>query len=118
MWSEEGGIGKTSTAAYIEKKYNNVCVANGKAHDIKNSVMKHLEEHDLDVMIITIPRSAKDYLGGLYGVLEEIKDGLIYSGKYEGGFANIEPPHVVVLCNFEPDYEMMSKDRWNVKKIC
>lgn len=80
-------------------------------------MIKHLEENELDVMIVTIPRSARDYLGGIYGVLEEIKDGLIYSGKYEGGFANIEHPHVIVMCNFEPDYMQMSEDRWKVIQL-
>lgn len=117
IWSEEGKVGKTSTAAYIEHNYENVCVANGKAGDIKNQVITHLKEHELDIMLITIPRSAENYLGGLYGVLEEIKDGLIYSGKYEGGFANIEHPHVIVMSNFEPKYEMMSEDRWKVVNV-
>lgn len=117
IWSEEGGVGKTSTAAFLERNYEGVCVANGKSADIKNTVIKHLEENELDVMIVTIPRSARDYLGGIYGVLEEIKDGLIYSGKYEGGFANIEHPHVIVMCNFEPDYMQMSEDRWKVIQL-
>lgn len=117
IYSEEGSVGKTSTAAFIERNYEGVCIANGKAGDIKNHVIKHLENDNLDVMIVTIPRSAQDYTGGLYGVLEEIKDGLIYSGKYEGGFKNIEHPHVIVMCNFEPDYYKMSEDRWNVVKV-
>ncbi|UOF79164.1 rep protein [Circoviridae sp.] len=117
VYSSEGGVGKTSTAAFIERNYQGVCVANGKAGDIKNTVIKHLEENELDIMIVTIPRSAQEYLGGLYGVLEEIKDGLIYSGKYEGGFKNIEHPHVIVMCNFEPDYLKMSCDRWNVIEL-
>nr|QKI29036.1 Rep [Lactuca sativa CRESS virus] len=114
IYSEQGGVGKTSTAAYIERNYEGVCIANGKASDIKNHVIKHLEENNLDIMIVTIPRSAEGYIGGLYGVLEEIKDGLIYSGKYEGGFKNIEHPHVIVMCNFEPNYYMMSEDRWKI----
>lgn len=117
IWSEEGAVGKTSTAAFIEHNYEGVCVANGKGADIKNQVINHIEREDLDCMIVTIPRSAQEYIGGLYGVLEEIKDGLIYSGKYEGGFANIEHPHVIVMCNFKPDMSKMSKDRWNVVEI-
>lgn len=117
VWSAEGKLGKTSTAAYIEHNYEGVCVANGKAADIKNQIVKVCEEDDLNVLIITIPRSARDYLGGLYGVLEEVKDGLIYSGKYEGGFLNIEHPHVIVMCNFPPDETQMSEDRWNVIEL-
>ena len=80
----------------------------------KFDTINHLANDELDVLLITIPRSAEEYLGGLYGVIEEIKDGLIYSGKYEGGFANIEHPHVIVMCNFPPDYSKLTGDRWNV----
>ena len=113
VW-DEGSTGKTKTAAWMQKKIHGVCVANGKAADIKNHVINHLANDELDVLLITIPRSAEEYLGGLYGVIEEIKDGLIYSGKYEGGFANIEHPHVIVMCNFPPDYSKLTGDRWNV----
>ena len=112
IWSEQGGLGKTSTAAYIERNFDGVCVANGKAADIKMTVINHLEENDLECLIVNVPRQSEQYVN--YGVLEEIKDGLIYSGKYEGGFANIQHPHVVVLANFAPDTGMMSEDRWNI----
>lgn len=114
VWSKEGGLGKTTTASYLERNYEGVCVANGKGADIKMSVIQHLEENELNCLIVNVPRQAEGYVN--YGVLEEIKDGLIYSGKYEGGFANIEHPHVLVLANFEPDKKMMSSDRWNI--IC
>lgn len=112
IWSKEGGMGKTSTASYLERNYEGVCVANGKGADIKMSVINHLEKHNLDVLIINVPRQAEGYVN--YGVLEEIKDGLIYSGKYEGGFANIEHPHVIVLANFLPEVDKLSLDRWNI----
>lgn len=115
IWSKKGGVGKTSTAAYLEHNYDGICIANGKGADIKMTVINHLEKHDLDVLIVNVPRQAEGYVN--YGVLEEIKDGLIYSGKYEGGFANIEHPHVVVLANFEPDMMMMSSDRWHITNV-
>ncbi|AXH74396.1 MAG: putative viral replication protein [Circoviridae sp.] len=118
FWSDKGAVGKTSTAAWIEHNYENVCVVNGKGADMKNQVIKHLENNELDILIITVPRSAKGYVS--YGTMEEIKDGLIYSGKYEGGFANIEYPHVIVLANFAPDNnleEVMSKDKFNIVNI-
>lgn len=112
IWSEKGAVGKTSTAAYIENHYNGVCIANGKGADIKNQAITHLEENDLDLLIINIPRVNENYVS--YPAIEEIKDGLIYSGKYEGGFANIEHPHVIILANFEPDISKLSEDRWNI----
>lgn len=115
VWSEEGGVGKTSTCAYIEKEYEGVCIVNGKGADIKNQVINHLVENKLDILIINVPRCNENYVS--YAAMEEIKDGLIYSGKYEGGFANIEHPHVIVISNFPPCYEKLSEDRWNVIEI-
>jgi len=115
IWSENGGVGKTSTAAYIERNYEGVCIANGKGTDIKNSVITHLNENNLDILIINVPRCNENYVS--YAAIEEIKDGLIYSGKYEGGFANIEHPHVIIMSNFEPDTNKLSKDRWNIVEI-
>lgn len=115
VWSEEGGVGKTSTCAYLEHMHEGVCIANGKGNDIKNTVVKHLEENDLDVLIINVPRCNENYVS--YAAIEEIKDGLIYSGKYEGGFANIEHPHVIVISNFYPEISKLSEDRWNIIEL-
>lgn len=115
IWSDKGGVGKTSTASYIEHNYEGVCIANGKGHDIKNTVIKHLEDNDLDILIINVPRCNENYVS--WSAIEEIKDGLIYSGKYEGGFANIEHPHVIILANFEPNKDKLSRDRWNIINI-
>jgi len=60
-------------------------------------------------------RSKENYIS--YEALEEIKDGLFFSGKYESGMVCINPPHVVVLCNFAPDESKLSKDRWVIKNI-
>jgi hypothetical protein len=120
IWSDKGGVGKTSTAAYLERNYNGVLVVNGKGADIKNSVINYLNNNDgvmkeLDVLIVNVPRCNENYVS--YAALEEIKDGLIYSGKYEGGFVNIECPHIIVMCNFVPDRSKLSDDRWNVINV-
>lgn len=116
IWSEKGGIGKTSTCAYIEHNYENVCIVNGKGTDIKNQVITHLQRgDDLDILIINVPRCNENHVS--YAAMEEIKDGLIYSGKYEGGFANVEHPHVIVISNFHPELEKLSEDRWNIIEL-
>lgn len=112
VWSENGGVGKTSTCAYIQNTFQNVCIANGKGTDIKNTIISHLQEYELDILIINVPRCNENYVS--YSAIEEIKDGLVYSGKYEGGFANIEHPHVIVISNFYPEKNKLSEDRWNI----
>lgn len=115
IWSDKGGVGKTSTCAYIEHNFEGVCIVNGKGADIKNQVINYLKDNELDILIINVPRCNENHVS--YAAMEEIKDGLIYSGKYEGGFANIEHPHVIVISNFTPEQHKLSEDRWNIKKI-
>ena len=115
IWSDKGRVGKTSTSAYIENNYDNVCIVNGKGADIKNSVIAHLEKNKLDILIVNVPRCNEGHVS--FAAIEEIKDGLIYSGKYEGGFANIEHPHVIVMCNFYPETSKLSEDRWNIINV-
>ena len=50
-------------------------------------------------------------------MLEQIKNGMIYSGKYEGGQCLFESPHIVIFANSKPEIENMSIDRWNIKEI-
>lgn len=67
------------------------------------------------VIIIDVPRTNENYV--CYGTMEKIKDGLMYSGKYEGGVIELLPVHLIVFANFEPNTATMSEDRWNIQKI-
>jgi hypothetical protein len=52
-----------------------------------------------------------------YGAIEQIKNGLLFSGKYEGGQCVFNQPHVIVFANAEPKEEQMSMDRWDIREI-
>lgn len=116
IYEEEGNKGKSFLAKYIDWKHNAI-IANGKQGDIFNQYKMFLEKEKKQpkVAIIDIPRSHKDYV--CYSTLEKIKDGLIYSGKYEGGKLRLIPHHLIVFANFEPDRYKLSEDRWEVKHI-
>ena len=62
--------------------------------------------------MLDIPRHQLDYVG--YGALEQLKNGMIYSGKYEGGTCLFDNPHVIVFANEPPKIEKMSLDRWKI----
>ena len=49
-----------------------------------------------------VPRSSQQYIS--YTGIEEIKNGIFSSPKYESCMVAMPPPHVVVLCNIPPDY--------------
>lgn len=118
IFDEDGNVGKSFLAKYLVLKYDAI-IADGKKDNVFNQVNKWFQTHKdhelLKLVILDIPRYNCEYIN--YGVLEQLKNGMIYSGKYEGGINLFESPHVVVFSNFEPDYEKMSKDRWKVIEI-
>ena len=49
-----------------------------------------------------------------YQVMESIKNGRVFSAKYESKMKVFDPPHVICFANFEPKREAMSADRWAI----
>lgn len=117
-WEPNGCEGKTALLRHIcitlDKEFGtrSICVS-GKSADIKLSIEKMEEKPD--VVIFICPRYMEDYFS--YGALEEVKDAIFFSGKYESGMCIYNPPHVIVLANFEPEINNLSKDRWKIHRI-
>ena len=113
FYEEQGNMGKTALAKYICTKYKALYVT-GKAADIKYAVSNYLKENGnkIDVLVCDYVRSMEDYVS--YQALEELKNGIFFSPKYESGMVMYNSPHVVVFANFAPDLAKLSADRWNV----
>lgn len=118
LWSELGGIGKTSFLKYLVVHHKFI-VLGGKAADCRNGIVEYAKANDgkcPKYIGINIPRSFNsEYVS--YEAFENIKDMLFYSGKYEGGMICGNCPHLFIFANFEPDRENLSEDRWRIKKI-
>lgn len=112
-WFHEpkGGIGKTTLCKYLCVKHGAIMLT-GKSNDMYHQLSKM---KDINLVIVDIPRSSKDYIN--YGAIEQIKNGLIFSGKYEGKQLIFDCPHVICFANETPNFEKMSNDRWNVIDI-
>jgi len=111
-----GNSGKSFLTKYLALTHE-IIIADGKKDNIFNQVNRKLneEEKEFKLVILDIPRSSENYIN--YGVLEQLKNGLIYSGKYEGGLCLFDDVHVIVFANFMPDLEQFSEDRWNIIDI-
>ncbi len=114
FWDEAGNIGKTVLAKHICMNYNALYVT-GKCADIKYGVVDFIKNKDLDICLFGLPRTYEEYVS--YEAIESIKDGIFYSGKYESGMVIFNTPHIIILANFPPNTEKLSKDRWVIKEI-
>lgn len=117
-YDEIGGCGKTMFAKHIILNYENSCYCNaGKANDIKfyvSSVLK-TNNNKLNVCIFDFARSNENYIS--YQAIEEIKNGIMFCGKYESGLCLFDTPHIIIFANFKPDETKLSMDRWIIKEL-
>lgn len=114
-WEPDGCSGKSCLTRHILLKGNSIAVS-GNARDIKCGISEWMKnDKELRTVIIDIPRSSFSKIS--YKAIEELKNGFFYSTKYESKMCIFNIPHVIVFCNFEPEYEKLSKDRLRVTKI-
>lgn len=117
LYDEKGCCGKTCIAKWIHAKLPGVMIAGGKGSDIRHMVAARIEKTGLwpKIVIWNIPRTLEQFVS--YEAIEQVKDGLFASGKYEGAEVNMNPPHIVVFSNFYPDTAKMSEDRWVIREL-
>jgi hypothetical protein len=113
-WEPKGNVGKSYLYNYLSVKYNCI-ICDGTKENIFNQCLKMIEDEKKrpEIIILNIPRNG--YVN--YRVLEQLKDRVIYSGKYEGGKVVLPKLHLYVFGNEGPEYDQLSEDRWNVQYI-
>lgn len=108
---EDGGKGKSWFQAwYLTQHPDKVQVLSaGRRDDVAHSV-----DPTKSVFFFNIPRGGMEYLQ--YTILEQLKDRMVYSPKYNSKMKFLTTtPHVVVFCNEEPDLTKMSADRFAIR---
>lgn len=113
-WSKEGGVGKSQFAKYLVAKKNALFFEEGKKADIMKLIFDAPEER-LQKIVIDVPRDNGNKVS--YKSIESIKNGMIYSSKYEGGYKLFNAPHVIVFANEPPEMNRLSNDRWYIQEI-
>lgn len=112
FWEPNGNVGKTSLCKYLVV-HHDALMLSGKSNDMFHMLAQFPNKRKL--ILVDIPRSSQDFIN--YGAIEMIKNGLIFSGKYEGAQLVFNSPHLIVFANAPPDYTKLSGDRWNVVRI-
>lgn len=102
----KGNAGKSYLAALVESQYDNVQIMRpGKIAD-----MAHEYDETTKILIVDVPRSKVEHFQ--YDFLECVKDGRLFSPKYDSLTKRFTSPHVLVFMNEEPDMEKLSVDRY------
>lgn len=105
----EGNHGKT----YFAKRYcalhpdSTQYMETGKKHD-----MSYALEIGIRVLFVNVTRMQVENIQ--YSFLEAVKDGMVFSPKYESHLKKLEKVHVVVLMNQDPDMTLLSNDRYDI----
>lgn len=106
-WEEVGNVGKTWMSKWLTVMKDAMRFENGKSADIKHGY------NGQNLVVFDLTRSAQDHIN--YEVIESIKNGIMYSTKYESKMKCYDPPKVIVFANAEPD--KINFDRWVVTQI-
>lgn len=119
IYDKIGNSGKTEFVRFLMKELQNKMLfcKGGKRADVMNLItngFKNNKNLKLKCFVWDLPRDCGKIS---YDSVECIKDGMICNTKYESQSLVFKKPHVIVLCNSLPDFNMLSKDRWNVFEI-
>lgn len=109
----DGNQGKTWFCSYYQNLHpqDTQIILPGKKQD-----MAYALREDIRVLFVDAPRSKQgDYLQ--YDFLEEVKNGRVFSTKYDSRMKTFKPPHVVVAMNEYPKMDMLSSDRYDVREL-
>ena len=110
-WDGVGNTGKSFMVDYLIAMNDAIVFTHGKVHDIAHAY------NGEKIVCFDLARTQEEKLDAVYMTLECLKNGRIFSGKYESTTKVFEVPHVIVFANFAPDKTKLSADRWDVHEI-
>lgn len=110
VYDQVGNTGKSVLAMHLLAVLESVIyLQNGKSSDLAH--IYNGQEH----VVFDLTRSTESRIN--YTIIEQMKNGLVYSPKYQSKMKYSMGVKILILANHLPNFEAMSKDRWNVIKL-
>lgn len=106
----DGNTGKTWFTRFLICFRGALRFSNAKTADIAYAI-----KGAPTLLVFDYSRTQEEQIN--YAVLEDLKNGLIFSPKYESEQKMFPIPHIIVFANWAPNEEKMSKDRWDITYI-
>lgn len=105
-----GNNGKTFLSYYLRDMCQAIRVPNVNSNDFAYAYQYQ------KIVVFDYTRESKDHIN--YDLLEDLKNGSIWSPKYQSAIKSWKfNAKVVCFANFPPKYEALSHDRWNVLEL-
>ena len=113
-WEDAGDWGKTVTYTYLldNKK---TCMTGGNQNDMLCAVKSFIDEQGFpDLIIVNLPKNTTmvSYRG-----LEQLADGVMFSGKYESRAVRFPRVQIAVFANMPPDESKMGANRFIIHEL-
>lgn len=99
----DGGVGKSTFSRWLCNELDVQLLAPAKGADLAFAIKPSR------VYIIDVPRAAVEYVP--WAMIEQIKNGCVFSSKYQSGMKCFAIPHVVLFLNDHPPAGVFSADR-------
>lgn len=110
-----GGEGKSTMAMHLVHTHEAIMLS-GRVQDMAHAY----KEQPAPVVVFDLPRTMTGeghYMDHYYSFAEQLKNGCIFSSKYNSGQVTFKTPHVIFFANVEPDMTKWSADRYHVVNI-
>lgn len=109
IFDADGNNGKTKLCKEMALHHNTAVFGNAGKKDLAFAY------DDQEIVAFNLTRTTQERVN--YEAMEALKDGLMFSGKYESETKVFDSPKLVVMSNTLPDYEAMSLDRWHILEL-
>lgn len=120
IYDPNGGNGKSYFSKNLLLRpeiYENIrYFSSGKLADVVYSIKETVENFQIvKTFIFDIPRFKKNVID--FELIENLKNGMLFSSKYESTNLIIPIPNIVIFSNNLPNTNFLSADRWKIFEI-
>lgn len=122
IWESRGNVGKSWMKGYLQVVEGGLVLDSGKSADMahifsKVSATNKLVIFDLSRTLEKEGENGPDFLKGIYKIAENLKNGRLVTGKYDGASLVFESQKIIFFANFPPCPKAWSADRYDVYEI-
>jgi len=104
-----GNNGKSWMAKYLHTNHKAQVFSGGKSADVAYAL------DSPRIVVWDLSRTQEEHVN--YGIMEDVKNGMVFSPKYESGSKVFPVPHVIVFSNFSWPDGKFSVDRKHVIEL-